>query len=112
MCIDGPIPFTDSFYWWLQLNDFKLSQLVKDSRRYEQPYLAWEVVRKSRNPFFATGTGFEGYFIGMCQSAEEVLDAIIQISRNMLDCIARANRLNYGFQSRLMKTLTGDLSDP
>jgi hypothetical protein len=112
MTIAGPIPFADSFFWWLKLNDIGLSRLVKDSRRYEHPYLAWEIVRKNRNPFFVTGTGFEGYFIGVCHTPEEVLDAVIHTSRQILTNITREYRMDYGFKSRLMKTLVGEISDP
>ncbi|MEO8606409.1 MAG: hypothetical protein ABI690_00885 [Chloroflexota bacterium] len=112
MCLSGPIPFADSFYWWLKLHNIGLADLVKASRRYEHPYLAWEVVRKNRNPFFVTGTGFEGYYIGVCDSPEAVLDAIILTSRNILTNIMREYRMDYGFKSRLMKTLLGEVSDP
>jgi hypothetical protein len=112
LCLSGPVPFADSFYWWLKLNDVGLESLVKDSRRYEQPYLAWEMVRKNRNPFFMTGTGFEGYYIGVCHSAEEVLAAIILVNRQILTNIMRQYRMDYGFKSQLMKTLLGEVSDP
>lgn len=112
MCVSGPVPFADSFYCWLRLNDIPLAHLVKDSRRYEQPYLAWEVVRKNRNPFFVTGTGFEGYYVGVCETPEAVLDAIIHTSRQILTNLSREYRWNFAFKSRLMKTLTAELNDP
>jgi len=112
MYINGPIPNCRVLLRWLKLHDYGLTRIAKDSHRYELPYLAWEVVRKNRNPFFMTGTGFEGYYIGISQSADEVLDAIIFISRNVLDNITRRYRVEYSFQSHLMMTLTGELSDP
>lgn len=112
MAVNGPIPFADSFYWWLKRYNFDLKQLASASRRYEQPYLAWEIVRRNRNPYFMTGTGFEGYYIGVGHSTEAVLDSIIRINQEVLTRIMRAYRMDYGFKSRLMKTLTGEMSDP
>ncbi|MBZ0284251.1 MAG: hypothetical protein K8L97_26160 [Anaerolineae bacterium] len=107
-----PVPFADYLYGWLRLNDLNLMDFIERSRRYEQPYRAWEVVRINRNPFFEVGTGFEGYYIGVCDSTDEVLEAVIKISHEILDRIARQFRMEYGFKAHLMQTLIGEQSDP
>jgi hypothetical protein len=109
--VERPVPFAPSLYWWLQLNNLQLQTIVNHSRHYEPSYLAWETVRKIRNPFFDIGTGFEGYFIGMCHSPGEVLENILHISSTMLHSIYGQYRMDYGFKSRLMKTLTGEMRD-
>lgn len=93
------------------MDSLDLDVLTRESRAYEHRYLAWEVVRKCRNPFFIQGTGFEGYLIELCHSPVQALDEILGIGQGMLNSIVRLYRFNYGFRSRLMKTLTGELSD-
>lgn len=107
-----PVPFADYLYGWLRLNDLKVADFIERSRRYEPPFRSWEIVRLNRNPFFETGTGFEGYYIGICGSTAEVLEAVIKISHEILDRIARQFRMEYGFKSRLMRTLIGERQDP
>jgi hypothetical protein len=108
--IKNEVPFGHKLHAWLYLNDLHLDQLV--SHGYvEKTYLAWETVRKESNPYFETGTGFEGYFVGRCTDPEEALNAIITINQNILDAIARLYRFEYHFRTRLMKTLTREESD-
>jgi hypothetical protein len=109
--VSSVVPFSASITCWLQIKNLPLDELLKRSRRYERSFIAWEIVRKNRNPFFVTGTGFEGYYIGICATTDEVLKRIIQVSQKTLDCMSRQYHLNFRFQSRLMKTLTGDVSD-
>jgi hypothetical protein len=97
---------------WLCLHDVPLDSLVQQSRRYERAYLAWETVRQVRNPFFNIGTGFEGYFVGNCQSPEEMLAQLLEIGHGMLTSNCRLYRHQYTFKSKLMKTLRGELDDP
>lgn len=106
------VPYDAALNGWLRLHDVPLDSLVQHSRRYERAYLAWETVRQVRNPFFNIGTGFEGYFVGICHSAEEVIAQLLDIGRGMLVSNARLYRYQYTFRACLMKTLTGECSDP
>ncbi|MDL1885255.1 hypothetical protein FBR01_16585 [Anaerolineae bacterium CFX8] len=110
--IENHIPFAAPIRYWIEIDETTLDEMVKQSRQFERAFLAWETVRKQRNPFFENGTGFEGYFVGTCHSPEEALEAILKLNRDILDRIHRLHRMDYGFQSRLMKTLTGDIYDP
>ncbi|MCC7449736.1 MAG: hypothetical protein IT324_20115 [Anaerolineae bacterium] len=111
--VDSVVPFSDRIYWRLYLNNRQSpARLLEESHQYDYPYLAWETVRKRRNPFFEQGTGFEGYFVGICHSPDEMLARILSISRGMLVSIARLYRYEYSFQSKLRKTLNGESSDP
>jgi hypothetical protein len=110
--IKNQIPFAEPIYGRIHLRNQPLDTLVKPSRQYETPYLAWETVRKLRNPFFVNGTGFEGYFIGICHSPDEALAAILRVNEELLKSISRLHGLDYSYKRRLMKTLTDDLDDP
>jgi len=111
--VDSVVPFSDCIYWRLNLNTGQApTSLLTESHQYDHPYLAWETVRKRRNPYFEQGTGFEGYFVGLCRSPDETLERILSISRGMLVSIARLYRYEYGFRSKLRKTLSGEASDP
>lgn len=117
--IHTEVPFGSSIAVWLRLNGLTLDEWGPGDRKYQQQYsawerryLAWEIVRKCRNPFFANGTGFEGYLVGTCQSIEQALEQVIAIGQASLDSVSRLYRFNYGFKSRLMKTLTGESGDP
>ncbi len=105
------VPFDSSIYWQLHTAPFDLDSLVGESRRFESAYLRWETVRKAQNPFFTEGTGFEGYFIGICQSSEAVLEQLLALGHAILESITRQYRLEYGFRGQLMKTLHGEDSD-
>jgi hypothetical protein len=85
---------------------------VQNSRQYERSYLAWETVRKTRNPFFVDGTGFEGYFVGSFCSPDQVFEALLRIGHYILDSNARLYRFNFAFQKRLLATLYGEIEDP
>jgi hypothetical protein len=110
--VDCPVPFGQLLYWWRRYGSYPFNDLIKESRRYEAPFLSWEEVRKIRNPFFDEGTGFEGYFVGVCPGAEAALEAVIAANRAILRNIQRDFRLDYGFRNRMMRTLTGEISDP
>ncbi|MCC6803742.1 MAG: hypothetical protein IT319_12735 [Anaerolineae bacterium] len=108
--VKSEVPFGRTLYTWLYINGLHIDQQVSHDYM-EKSYLAWETVRKHSNPYFETGTGFEGYFVGRCSVAEAALDSILTINQNILDAIARLYRMDYGFRSRLMKTLTREASD-
>jgi hypothetical protein len=108
--IESEVPFGRMLNLWLCLKVLRLDDVVRHDRM-EAHYLAWETVRKQLNPFFHNGSGFEGYLIGRCTCPEAALDAILSLSQDMLDGIARLYPYQFGFQSRLINTLirgTGD----
>jgi hypothetical protein len=105
------VPFDSSIYWQLHTAPYDLDFWVSDSRRFESAYLRWETVRKTKNPFFTEGTGFEGYFVGIDLSPEAVLERLLAIGHAILESITRQYRLEYGFKGHLMKTLYGEDSD-
>lgn len=108
--IENEVPFGQTLYGWLYLRNLHLDDVVQHDR-VERHYLAWETVRKQTNPFFEVGTGFEGYLIGRCTNPEAALDVILATSQHILDAIRRMYRFEYGFRSRLMKTLTRESSN-
>ena len=112
LTIQSEVPCSAIIDGWMQLHEVGLKPLVEHSRLHERAYLAWEMVRRPRNPFFEAGTGFEGYFVGIIQSSEEMLDKLLEIGHGMLASNLRLYRYQYSFRSRLMKTLTGELDDP
>lgn len=109
--IENQVPYGAPIYGWIHVDDIPLDTVVKPSRQYERPFLAWETVRKIRNPFFDNGTGFEGYFVGFCQSSDEALAKLLNVCQDMLLNVNRLHRMDYTFRSRLMKTLTGESCD-
>ncbi len=109
--VDSSVPYDGLIRDWLAWPPRPAESIIKPSRRYEKPYLAWETVRRRRNPFFEKGTGFEGYFIGRTRNAEEALEHILGVGQNILDNIARQQRGNYPYQSRMMQTLLGERED-
>jgi hypothetical protein len=110
--IESKVPYSTTIYEWLQLRSISLTKFVESSRKYERAYLAWEAVRKVRNPFFVDGTGFEGYFVGQCLSPEEIAEQLIKIGRHMLMSNYRLYKFNPLFRSRLLKTLFAEKTDP
>jgi hypothetical protein len=112
LTIESKVPHDAIMYGWLHLYEVPLKNLVEHSRRYERAYLAWETVRHTRNPFFRAGTGFEGYFVGLYHSPEEMLTTLLDIGHDMLMSTCRLYRHQYTFKASLMKTLVGELSDP
>ena len=109
--VESIVPCARHIRAWLIFHETNLSHLVQASRRYERQYLAWETVRKVRNPFFVEGTGFEGYFVGQNVTPDQVIEALLQIGRDALVSNERMYRANPRFHSVLMKTLVGDLDD-
>jgi hypothetical protein len=109
--VESQAPYSSPLYWWLHLHQVPLDNIVQQSRRYERAYLAWETVRQVRNPFFTTGTGFEGYFVGIYHSPDEMFAHLLEIGHQMLESNSRLYRYQYGFQATLMKTIRGELSD-
>jgi len=109
--ITNEVPFGQALHLWLHLHELPITQFI-DHDRVEQAYLAWETVRLENNPYFEHGTGFEGYFVGRCDDAEEALEAILAISQHILDAIARMYRFEIGLRTRLIKTLRRELYDP
>ena len=110
--IESEVPYSPLIFEWLQLHNLGLHKFVEHSRKYERYYLAWETVRKVRNPFFVDGTGLEGYYVGQCFSPEEVAEKLLQIGHFMLTSNYRLYQFNHQFRSKLMKTLLAELCDP
>ncbi|GIK64922.1 MAG: hypothetical protein BroJett018_27160 [Chloroflexota bacterium] len=108
--IESEVPFGHSIYAWLYVHDKDLAELAPHGET-ERTYLAWETVRKELNPYFELGTGFEGYLVGRCPQPEAALDEVLDIGQHVLDSIALIYRYEYGFRSRLMKTLTREIAD-
>jgi hypothetical protein len=112
LTIESRVPHDKIMEVWLRFHDAPLDRLVLQSHRYERAYLAWETVRQLRNPFFNIGTGFEGYFVGISQSPEEMIAELLKIGHGMLMSNCRLYRHQYTFKAKLMKTLQGELNDP
>ena len=109
--IESEVPFGHSLYASLYTQGLQLKD-IRHQGNLESRYLAWETVRKQQNPFFLKGTGFEGYLVGKCPDSQAALEAILNINQNILDAIARLYRFEYGFRSRLFKTLTKESDHP
>jgi hypothetical protein len=109
--IHNQVPFAPSISFWLQLHDMGLQAMEQSSHHYDTHYLAWQTVRKRRNPFFSNGTGFEGYFVGTSQSSDAALEQTLAIGHRMLNSITMLHRHDYRSQSNLMKTLVGECGD-
>lgn len=109
--LTSEVPFGHLLYAVLNVNDLHLDDFIRHDQM-ESHYLAWETVRKQLNPFFRNGTGFEGYLVGRCRDSQAALESILDINQNILDSIARQYHFEYGFRSRLMKTLTREADDP
>ncbi len=110
--VESIVPFGDALLWWIDhlRNDHGLpvSQL---SHEFDRSFLAWETVRLSRNPFFSNGTGFEGYWVGLCPSPDAALDQLLQIGHATLDSQARLFRFRGGYRRRLLRALQGEGGD-
>lgn len=109
--ISSQVPFAESLHRWLNANAVQLDTLAEHSHHYDPNYLAWETVRKIRNPYFVNGTGFEGYFVGLCRTPEEALDAVLGIGHAMLDSIALMHRFDPRYRSLLLEVLVGERYD-
>jgi hypothetical protein len=111
--IDTDIPFGELIYWRHHLAcKASLETLIRLSHYYSEHYLAWEEVRKGINPFFVKGTGFEGYFVGICNSPEDVLEQLLRLGHEMLDNLTRLHPFEKRFQAKLLKALHGQATDP
>ncbi|MCC7205737.1 MAG: hypothetical protein IT323_00430 [Anaerolineae bacterium] len=111
--VNSLVPFGDSLFWWLgKTRADELQELIEHSRRFDRAYLAWELVRRKRNPFFLEGTGFEGYLIGAAHSPDEALHHVLRIGEGMLRTMLTLHRNDPRFRNRLMKALNGELEDP
>lgn len=109
--VQSEVPFGAIIRSWLPCRAYRLDDFVDSSRAYDSRYLAWETVRKARNPFFVNGTGFEGYLVGQCNSPEEALNTILSVCQGSLERIARLYRYNWEFRSRLFKVLRREHGD-
>lgn len=112
LTVKSEVPYGTLLYGFTRVHPIGLDKFIAYSRRYERSYLAWEAVRKVRNPYFIDGTGFEGYFVGLGLSDEEVIARVLDLGRTMLANNLRLYRFNPAFRSRLMKTIRGEISDP
>ena len=112
LILDADVPYGAFVSGWLQVHSVTLERLVEQSRQFERSYLAWETVRKVRNPYFEDGTGFEGYFVGRLGSPGEALEMLLKIGQEMIENNRRLYPYNPLFRSRLMRTLRGELEDP
>lgn len=109
--VESYVPYCTCISTHLCLNRRPLEEFERLSRTYERAFLAWETVRRVRNPFFKEGTGFEGYYIGRCQSVDEMIQRLLELGRMMLECNRRYFRYDYAFQARLMDALSGEWAD-
>jgi hypothetical protein len=108
--IDSEVPFGRICYAWVHVHEFNLEMITRHNW-IETHYLAWETVRKQINPFFETGTGFEGYLVSRCANPEAALETVLDISQQILDSLDRQYLFESSFRSRLMKTLVRDTED-
>jgi hypothetical protein len=111
LTVQCEVPCGSLVHSWLHVHEMPFRPFVERSRQFERAYLAWETVRKVRNPFFTEGTGFEGYYVGLCHSTEEMLDMLLHMGRQMLASNVRLYPHQHRFRSRLMKTLSGEVED-
>lgn len=110
--VESEVPFGDALLWWIDhLRDDHGLPVSQLSHQFDRPYLAWETVRLSRNPFFSNGTGFEGYWVGLCQSPDAALDQLILIGRSTLESQQRLFRYQQSYRRRLFKALQGEGGD-
>ena len=110
--VESEVPFGDALLWWIDhLRDNHGLPVSQLSHQFDRSFLAWETVRLSRNPFFSNGTGFEGYWVGLCQSSDAALDQLLQIGHETLDSQVRLFRYREGYRRRLLRALQGEGSD-
>jgi|GEM_PF-5376771 len=97
----------------------RFEKLKKESRGFEKPYTAHELVRKERG-FDVVGylidektgfpiplTGTEGHFVGLELPPEEIVRREASLGRNMLDSISRMNHYS-DLLRKVEKTLRGE----
>lgn len=98
---------------WLEIKGLSLRDLVGlVNHNQDRGLLAWQNVKFARNPFFAEGTGFEGYDFGLVQSSAEELENLISDGQGILDSIARLHRNDRQYINVLINTLYGDQHEP
>ncbi len=111
LIVESNVPYGAAIAAWLALRRQPLAELERSSRWYERPFLAWETVRRVRNPFYSMGTGFEGYYIGQCGSSDEMTERLLQLGRDMIASNDLLYNFDYNFKSRLMKALAEEALD-
>jgi hypothetical protein len=111
LTVESNVPYGASIAGWLALHDRPFSDLEHPSRWYERAFLAWETVRRVRNPFFSEGTGFEGYYIGQCHSADEMTARLLELGHAMIASNDRLYPYDYAFKTRLMNALSSESVD-
>ena len=111
--VDTPVPFGPVLNGWLVSSSAggRLETLIAQATPFERAFLAWETVRKGGNPFLEKGTGFEGYFVGCCISAEQALTGILEVGQDILGSILRLHPFDPRLRSNLFRTLAGEASD-
>ncbi|HVO41989.1 MAG TPA: hypothetical protein VMT34_05175 [Aggregatilineales bacterium] len=110
--IESEVPFGAYLNRWLRMNpDQAFAVFLKESHQYDPAYLAWQAVRKSRNPYFVNGTGFEGYLVGVCRTPDEALARLLDIGATILASVGRIFRYQPAFRTRLMQTLRNEIND-
>lgn len=76
---------------------------------YDEPYLRWYAVREL-NPFiYPDATGFEGYFVGLNYSTEQVAQSLAQLGATTLRTLRMLHRSEPMFMSKLWKVVKGEL---
>lgn len=111
LTVRSNVPYSGAMAAWLAIYNLPLATLETPSRWYERAFLAWETVRRVRNPFFIEGTGFEGYYIDLCHSPEEMTERLLVLGHDMLASHDRLYPYDTRFKSRLMRVLTGETDD-
>lgn len=101
----------------------QLAELLLASKRYEGPFVAWEIVRTQRagdivqNPHLPNGlslpwTGLEGYFVGtkIAANPSEVVTTIANFGKDIYDkTVAQALTAgDYQTAQALLRTATGE----
>lgn len=81
-----------------------------NSDRTLKGFERWTATRYT-NPFIEaqTATGFEGYFIGLGFSPEEVADQIAQLGCNVLESFRRLHPNNGSYMSTVWKVAKGEV---
>lgn len=111
LTVETIVPYSLLISGWLQVSTCTFDTLIQRSRKYEQAYLAWETVRRIRNPMFVDGTGFEGYMVGLYDDPGVALEALLRIGHTILENNDRLYRFNRNFRTALMQTLHGESAD-
>lgn len=111
LIVESDVPYSTAIVAWLRLRGLPLEAIEHPSRGYERAFLAWETVRRVRNPFFREGTGFEGYFIGQCSDADDMTHRLLALGQAMIDSNRRFYSPDSPLLPRLDAALTTDAAD-